>query len=434
MSEPKEDPGRLALREAPKPVTRLNRRTLVIAGAITAAGLLGVALWSLQPKSAKNDEATGPELHHAQKVSRAEGLEALPHDYGSIPKSTAQSPASIPQLGAPMGELGRPILHAEQAAGIEPLAPRNSFQPDPREDAVRVNRLRQVQEDDAAAKAQVFFQLGHRTTTTTAAPDAPSRADVAVDRMMKLLPNAMPASVSGESGQRDEAAVQNGQGAKQSFLQRDTDPKIYGSGTLQTPRSPYQVMAGTVIPAALITGINSDLPGQIIATVTQNIYDTVSGHFLLVPQGARLLGQYDSQVAFGQSRVLLVWTRLLMPDGSSIVVDRLPGVDAAGQAGLEDKVNWHWARIFEGAALSTLIGMGAELASPARQGNGNTVLTTGRESIQSTVTDVGQQITKRSLNIQPTLTVRAGFPVNVIVNKDMVLRPFQSASSNARTP
>lgn len=433
MSDPKEDPGRLALRAAPKPVTRLNRRTLVIAGAVIATGLLGIALWSLQPTQPKKQDTSGPELHQAQKVSPAEGLDALPHDYSSLPKGIAKTSPLIPQLGAPLGELGRPVLRAEQAAGLEPLAPRNSFQLDPREDAVRVDRLRRVQEDDAAAKAQVFFQLKNKQAAT-ATSEPPSPTEGAMDRMLKLLPNAVAAGASGEGGQPDEAAAQNGQSGKQSFVQREADPKIYGSGTLQTPRSPFQVMAGTVIPAALVTGINSDLPGQMIATVTENVYDTVTGHYLLVPQGARMLGQYDSQVAYGQRRVLLVWTRLLLPDGSSIVLDRLPGVDAAGQAGLEDKVNWHWGRIFQGAALSTLIGMGAELASPARQGNGNTVLSTGRESIQSTVTDVGQQITKRNLNVQPTLTVRAGFPVNVIVNKDMVLRPFQLASSNTRVP
>ncbi|HYM33744.1 MAG TPA: hypothetical protein VET48_00040, partial [Steroidobacteraceae bacterium] len=191
MSESKEDPNRLALRAAPKPVTRLNRRTLVIAGAVTAAGILGVALWSLQPKPPKKAEAAGPELHQAQKVSRAEGVDALPHDYGSLPKSITKPPAQIPQLGAPMGELGRPILHAEQAAGIEPLASRNSFQPDPREDAVRVDRLRRVQEDDAAAKAQVFFQLSRRSAVTPPTPEAPSRADAAIDRVMKLLPNGL---------------------------------------------------------------------------------------------------------------------------------------------------------------------------------------------------------------------------------------------------
>jgi len=433
MSDQKEDPGRLALRAAPKPVTRLNRRTLVIAGAVVAAGLLGVALWSLQPSKPKQQETKGPELHQAQKVSPAEGLNALPHDYSSLPKPAYQTQPTVPQLGAPLGELGRPVLRAEQAAGLEPLAQQNSFDLNPHEDAVRVDRLRRVQEDDAAAKAQVFFQLRNKQASATVA-EPPSQTDAAMDRVLKMLPNAMAAGASGEGGQPDEAAAQNGQSGKQSFAKGEADPKIYGSGTLQTPRSPYQVMAGTVIPAALVTGINSDLPGQMIATVTENIYDTVTGHFLLVPQGARLLGQYDSQVAYGQRRVLLVWTRLLLPDGSSIVLDRLPGVDAAGQAGLEDDVNWHWGRIFQGAALSTLIGVGAELASPARQSNGNSVVAVGRESVQSTVTDVGQQITKRNLNIQPTLTVRAGFPVNVIVNKDMVLRPFLSASPNARVP
>src|SRR3546814_1111887 len=115
------------------------------------------------------------------------------------------------------------------------------------------------------------------------------------------------------------------------------------------PRSPYQLMAGTVIPAALLTAVNSDLPGQVIATVTEQVYDSVTGRHLLIPQGSRLIGQYDSQVAFGQRRALLVWTRLIRPNGSSLVLDRLPATDAAGQMGLEDNVDWHWRRIVAGA-------------------------------------------------------------------------------------
>lgn len=424
MSEQKEDAARLALRARPKPVTRLNRRTLAIAAAITASGILGISLWSLQPKLKVSKEVKTPESKPAQKVSQAEGLARLPKDYASMPTKTKK----MPQLGAPLGELGGPVLKSKQEAGLSPMESRSNYQPNPEEDAERANRLRRVQEDESASKAQVFFQLSHRESKPQPAASATS-AESNFDKALKLLPSAMAASGangSSDGAQSDQSTAQNMQGAKQSFLKQGPDANIYGSGSLQTPKSPYQIMAGTVIAAALVTGINSDLPGQIIATVTENIYDTVTGHFLLVPQGARLLGQYDSQVAFGQSRVLLVWTRLLLPDGSSIVLDRLPGVDASGEAGLSDKVNWHWARIFQGAALSTMIEMGAELASPARQGNGNTVLAAGRESIQGTVTDVGQQITKRNLNIQPTLTVRAGFPVNVIVNKDMVLRPFQS--------
>src|SRR3546814_7130556 len=123
-------------------------------------------------------------------------------------------------------------------------------------------------------------------------------------------------------------------------------------------------MAGTVIPAALLTTVNSDLPGQVIASVTEHVYDSVTGRHLLIPQGSRLIGQYDSQVAYGQRRVLLVWTRLIRPDGSSLVLDRLPATDAAGQAGLAERVEWHWARILAGAAFSTLTGVGAELVAP----------------------------------------------------------------------
>jgi type IV secretion system protein VirB10 len=192
-------------------------------------------------------------------------------------------------------------------------------------------------------------------------------------------------------------------------------------------------MAGTVIAAALITGINSDLPGQITASVTENVYDTVSGRHLLIPQGSRLLGRYDSDITFGQRRVLLVWTRLLRPDGSSITLDRLPGVDAAGYAGLTDKVDFHWRRIFAGAAVSSLIGVGAELASPSRQENGNAVVLAARDSLQSSITDVGQQITQGNLDVQPTLSIRPGFPLRIVLSKDIVVEPFQR-SSNMRSP
>jgi type IV secretion system protein TrbI len=362
-----------------------------------------------------------------QQVARAEGLESLPRDYGQVP--------TIPRLGPPLGELGRPVLRAEQEAGIAPVESDGGygFQPNHLEDRRRADRLQQAQEDLEAAKAQVFFQLGRRDSG--ARPDAPaSPGESPLDRALKLIPGAISAQNAGAVPASPAAEDQNGQASKQSFVQRDADSQIYGTGGLQTPRSPYQVMAGTIVSAALLTGINSDLPGQIIATITENIYDTVTGRFLLIPQGSRLLGQYDSEVAYGQRRVLLVWTRLMMPDGSSLTLDRLPGVDAAGNSGLEDQVNWHWGRIFAGAAVSTLIGVGAELASPARQSDGNTVVIAGRESIQSSVTDVGQQITQRNLNIQPTLTVRPGSPVRVIVNRDLVLRPFVTQANIARRP
>lgn len=217
---------------------------------------------------------------------------------------------------------------------------------------------------------------------------------------------------------------------KQAFVDRGMDTGMRSTAVLLPPVSPYQVMTGTIIPAALVTGINSDLPGQVIATVTESVFDTATGQILLIPQGSKLLGRYDSQVTYGQRRVLLVWTRLILPDASSIVLDKLPGVDAAGYAGLEDGVDWHWDRILSGAALSTLLGVGVELTAPDRNGSGNGsgngVVTAARQSAQDTVNQVGQEITKRNLTVQPTLTIRPGFPMRVVVNKDLVLKPYQA--------
>lgn len=191
------------------------------------------------------------------------------------------------------------------------------------------------------------------------------------------------------------------------------------------PASPYQVMAGTVISAALVTGLRSDLPGDAIATVTEPVYDTATGQHLLIPQGSRLLGRYNSQVSFGQDSVQVVWNRVILPDTSSFVLDGLAGADTAGFAGLQDGVDRHWSRLLAGAALTTLLGVGAELAAPENRTDGNRIVIAGRDSAQDSVNQVGQELTRRNLNVQPTLTIRPGMPVRVIVNRDLVLRPYQ---------
>jgi len=178
------------------------------------------------------------------------------------------------------------------------------------------------------------------------------------------------------------------------------------------------------IPAALITGIRSDLPGQITAQVTESIFDSPTGRIKLVPQGARLIGVYDSQVAFGQSRVLLVWTRLIMPNGRSIVLERQQGADAGGYSGLEDEVDNHWAELVKAALLSTLLGVGAELGSGADTGSNTNILQALRLGAANSLNQTGQQVVRRNLNIQPTLTIRPGFAVRVMVNRDLVLEPY----------
>jgi type IV secretion system protein VirB10 len=371
--------------------------------------ILLATMWALEPKRAKK-EASGPEPHAGQQVTHADGLQSLPQDYASIPK--------VPQLGPPTGEFGRPVLREEQRAGIEAGSDQSFLRPNGEIDADRVARLRLQDEAAAAAKAQVFFQTS-RQKSEAHEPSASAAADGDRQNDLGGGPGAVAVPRSAES-----SSDQNLQGRKQTFLAGDPDSRIYSTSTLQVPKSPYQLMAGTVISAALVTGINSDLPGQIIATVTENVYDTVSGQILLIPQGSRLLGQYDSQVAYGQRRVLLVWTRLIRPDGASIVLERLPGVDAAGYAGVEDGVNSHWSRILAGAALSTLLGVNSELVNANTAANPGSIVIATRQSAQDTVNQVGQQITRKNLDLQPTLAARPGLPLRVIVNKDLVLEPY----------
>lgn len=172
-----------------------------------------------------------------------------------------------------------------------------------------------------------------------------------------------------------------------------------------------------MIPAALITSIRSDLPGQITAQVTQNVYDSPTGRILLIAQGARLLGEYDSEIVAGQQRVLLVWDRLILPGGRSIRLDRQPGTDALGQAGLSDRTDHHWGRVVRAALVSTLLGIGTELASDRE----DAVARTLRDGAQESVNQAGQRLVERELGIAPTLTIRPGHVLRVLVTRDLIL-------------
>ena len=416
VAAPKIAPERLELRAQPRPVTRLSRRALIALGSVSSMVIGGLAIWALSTNH--NGGKAPEELYSTDRKPVAEGLNRLPSDYGAIPPAP---PPGVPQLGPPLpGDLGRPILSSGQQSTVPPITAAPTAPgptgPSPEEQARLAELQRLRQEAEAAARGGLFVQT--RTRGEQAPVETAGLADAPQRSPFSPLP--------GSSERQDETLAQNGQERKSAFLGAPTDTKIYASGRIQTPASPYQVMAGTIIPAAMVTGLNSDLPGQAIATVTEPVYDTVTGGTLLIPQGSRLLGTYDAQVAYGQSRVLLVWTRLVMPDGSSIVLDRLPGTDTRGFAGLEDETDSQGGMGRGGAALSPVGGGGAALGSGTRgsiDGNDTVVVATGR-SAQDSVNQVGQQITRRNLNVQPTLTVRPGFPVRVIVNRDLVLRPY----------
>lgn len=203
------------------------------------------------------------------------------------------------------------------------------------------------------------------------------------------------------------------------FLNAAPDRQPVSAERIRAPASPYLLQAGAVIPAALITGIRSDLPGQIVAQVTEPVYDSPSGRYLLIPQGTRLVGEYSDAVSFGERRVLLLWNRLTFPDGRSLVLERLPGADAQGFAGLEDGVDYHWGDMAKAAGLSTVLAIGTEIGSE----DDDPLVRAIREGAGDTIADAGQQIVERQLQVAPTLSIRQGFPLRIVVTKDLILEP-----------
>jgi type IV secretion system protein VirB10 len=217
----------------------------------------------------------------------------------------------------------------------------------------------------------------------------------------------------------------NRQDDKNAFLDKKRTTGVVLNQRLIQPTSPYQLMAGTIIPGLLLTGLNSDLPGQILGQVSQNVFDTVSGNHLLLPQGTKVVGQYDSRIVYGQERMLIVWTRLILPNGKSMSLEGMPGVDLSGAAGLIDQVNHHWGRLVTGVVLSSILGAGAQIAQ------GRTYSTfdpdygdLAAQGFAQNINQVGQQITRKNLNIQPTIEIRPGYRFNVFVHNDMVLEPY----------
>lgn len=412
----KVDPETLKLRAKPRPVTRINRRVLIL---LSGAGLLlifGATIFALDPPRLFDRTDTGRELYRTENNPTPDGLEGLPRDYGDLPRPPVEPRI---ELGPPLpGDLGGAILDKERELGIEP-PPELPFRPNPEEDAARAERIRQARLAQQGRESGVFFQLTSGSAGAARAEIAGTQAAAAPDgNPFDILYSAENGSGPGLDLEND----QNLQGRKLDFLNQGVDAEIYNPHVLQDPASLYQVMAGTVIAASLVTGINSDLPGRVIAQVTENVYDTVLGSYLLIPQGSRVIGTYDSVVAFGQERALVVWQRIIMPDGSSVVIENLPATDTAGYAGLKDEVDFHTWRLLQGIVLSTLLGVGTELTFGDEESD---LVQAIRESAQDSGNQVGQRITERNLNIQPTITIRPGWPLRIIVNKDMVLRPYR---------
>lgn len=408
----KEPPERLELRARPRPIRRLNRRMLMLGCAVAAVVIAGATLVALAPpRGFKLGERA--ELYNTERKQTADGLSKLPKSYDQLP----------PRLGPPSpGDIGRAFAENEKRVAQPADAP---FRSDPEEDAERAERIRQARITQQAKESGLLVRLSEKQDRRRR-PDAPSQtaAQSSAFRPASDAPTASDPTGKPPQGVSDRSSeiIPSSQARKLAFVNAKPDKETTNPHALAASPSPYAVMAGTIIPASLITGLNSDLPGATIAQVTENVYDTVTGEFLLIPQGTRLVGKYDSVVAYGQKRALLVWTRIILPNGNSIVIDNLPATDVAGYAGLEDEVDIHTWQLLKGIGMATLLGVGTQLSI----GNNESDLVKAlRESVQQTTNRAGQRIVERELDVQPTITVRPGWPLRVIVSKDLVMKPYE---------
>ena len=382
----KETADAMRLRPTLPPVTRLSRKALLGLGVVVSIGLGGALVYALQ---GREDVERPPELVPTDNRTTPNGLSQLPRDYSGIPR-----------LGPPLpGDLGRPILRAQQQGrdvpipGIATSAPRAQ----PMDPAVQ-----QRQQEREAARTAKLFAAG----STTTSPEASS-----------ALMEDLPINAGQPPGAAQPAAAID---RREAFLDRRNEPTT-SAERITAPPSRQILQAGAIIPIALLTGIRSDLPGQVTAQVTSNVHDSPTGRIVLIPQGTRVIGDYDSGVTFGQQRVLLAWNRLIFPDGRSLVLDRQPGADPQGRAGMQDGVDRHWGQMLRASLLSTILGVGAELGAGSEESE---ILSALRRGAADSITDTGRQVVDRQLDVSPTLTVRAGFTARILVTRDLILEPY----------
>lgn len=405
-------PETLELRARPQPVTRINRKVLIGGATIVLVIITGLVLIALKPPSFRT--TTPQELYNVDRKPITDRLAELPATYEGI---RGRQPATAePPLPPGTQQLQEPSV-------------------DPVIEAERLEKARLARMAGQARDAPVFFRLelkpaardtaASERRTELALPNSSTSADGDLATLTALRAGERARGQAG--GDTDpQASDTSDQTRKLAFLKAGPEKEIYNPHSVQTPASPYQLMAGTIIAASLVSGLSSDLPGFVIAQVTENIFDSVWGRHLLIPQGSRLVGKYDNVVAFAQERALVVWQRIILPDGSSLVIDNLPATDTGGYAGLADDVDLHTWKLLKGVALATVLGIGNSLAF---QSTDSDILKALRESTGQTTNRAGQRLVEKNLNVQPTITVRPGWPLRVIVHKDIVLRPYRASPS-----
>ena len=425
-------------------IRRLNRLP-VIAFIVLVVVFLGVVLWGLTqrgigPRDGQVDASPGrPASDFADELTR--GIQP-----GIINEPARVTPV-IPQTATEETEITnpfqpRPVQQIQRPAQTQVQPPQETEAEwrarlmREREEALLREQHRQelasLQAQNTARNSPMLIDLsniaatqgqGNQQTGTTSGVNIPG----STAGMQDLYAAAMRA---GLAAQGTGAADPNNQAGKEAFFNQEINDLGYLPNQVVPQLSPYEIKRGSVIPATLITGINSDLPGRIIAQVRQNVYDSATGHHLLIPQGTRLFGRYDSNVSFGQERVLVIWTDIVFPNGSTLQIGGMPGVDALGVGGFNDRVNNHYLRTFGSAILVALIGTGIDMAFPSSQpGFGSDrPEDAARRNFADTFGRVADQTISRNLNVQPTLEIRPGYHFNVLVEQDMIFPRSFNAS------
>jgi type IV secretory pathway VirB10-like protein len=317
----------------------------------------------------------------------------------------------LPRLPAP-AQVPPLLKQAENSVHVPALAPISATQMQAAQLAhEREERRRALL--DAAQAAPVIVRLNENGTPELAGATQPPGA----------LPS--PGAASGIAGNASQPRASENQDERDAFL---TSPAGASRDRIFAPRqddpSPYELHSGSVIPAVLLTGINADLPSTIVAQVRNDVFDSVTGRYLLIPRGTRLVGTYDNRIVQGQRRVLVAWTRLLYPDGSSVDLLGMPGTDAVGYAGFGANVDEHLNKVFTSALLLSIIGAGAQLSQPQQTSSLYAAPSVGQTIAGAVGQQIGNtsiQLTQRQLEIPPTLEVPPGYLFNVLVDRDIVL-------------
>ena len=373
----------------PKPSAGLNKRTVIVAVSV-GAFLLFIALID----GLSSSDRSGQQVYKDERrASLGESVRNLPNTYADIVRKS--------ETTKPRKQIRS--VHQAKTSSLDKYL-----------EELRIARLKEAA---LAHKADVTF------SGVTIPKKAMSHSKGGSSLNLPQLNGTSSQQALSANNPRDDF---NRQDDKRSFLNNPRIEENILNQPLLPPLSPYEVKAGSVIPGMLLTGINSDLPGKLLAHVSQNVFDSVSGNNLLIPQGTKVVGEYDSRIVYGQERVLIVWSRLLFPNGKSINLEGMPGVDLSGYSGLSERVNNHYFRLLSGVVLGSVIGAGAQMAQGSNRTINPSFEQLALEGAAQNINRAGQQVTERNLNLQPTIEVSPGHRFNIFVTRDIILEPYEN--------